>query len=126
MGNQLRIEQDSTSTAVRSHILGYFAYHQTDAILQSELGRHLLIRRSTMTNILDGMESEGLVTRDDYQQDKRQKLVRLTEKAKTLCSEHLRLVNAFEASLKSNLTEEELNWFFSITEKLNHILDTYT
>jgi DNA-binding MarR family transcriptional regulator len=79
-----------------------------------------------MTNILDGMESEGLVTREEYQQDKRQKLVRLTEKAKALCSEHLKLVNDFETSLQSNLSDEELKQFFAITKKLNQILETYT
>ncbi|ADY14715.1 transcriptional regulator, MarR family [Sphaerochaeta globosa str. Buddy] len=126
LGQQLRLEQEAASTAVRSHILGYFAHHEVEAVLQSELGNHLLIRRSTMTNILDGMESEGLVTREEYQQDKRQKLVRLTEKAKALCSEHLKLVNDFETSLQSNLSDEELKQFFAITKKLNQILDTYT
>lgn len=79
-----------------------------------------------MTNILAGMENEGLVTREDCLADKRQKQVRLTEKAKALCNEHLRLVNEFEDTLRSCLTEEELNQFFTITDKLNKLLDTYT
>jgi len=124
LGQQLRLGHDSTSTAVRSHILGYFAHHEKETVLQSELQQHLLIRRSTMTNILCGMEGEGLITREDCLTDKRQKQVRLTAKAKELCNEHLKLVNEFEDTLKKCLTDEELAQFFTITEKLNHQLDT--
>jgi len=124
LGQQLRLGHDCASTAVRSHILGYFANHEKETVLQSELQQHLLIRRSTMTNILCGMEGEGLITREDCLTDKRQKQVRLTAKAKELCNEHLKLVNEFEASLRSCLTDEELHQFFTITEKLNHQLDT--
>ena len=126
LGQQLRLGHDSASTAVRSHILGYFAHHEKETVLQSELQQHLLVRRSTMTNILAGMESEGLVTREDCLADKRQKQVRLTEKAKALCNEHLKLVNEFEDTLRSCLTDEELHQFFTITEKLNQLLDSYT
>ena len=124
LGQQLRLGHDCPSTAVRSHILGYFAHHGKETVLQSELQQHLLVRRSTMTNILCGMEDEGLITREECLTDKRQKQVRLTAKAKKLCNEHLKLVNEFEDTLRNCLTDEVLAEVFTITEKLNHQLDT--
>ncbi len=124
MGKQLRDEQHCAATAVRSHILGYFAHHHVHEVQQAVLQQHLGIRRSTMTNILSGMESEGLVSRVEDAQDKRQKRVVLTDTAKTLCNEHLALVNAFEKKLEQALTDEELNQFFAIADKLKTILET--
>lgn len=77
-----------------------------------------------MTNILSGMESEGLVSRVEDTQDKRQKRVVLTDTAKNLCNEHLALVNAFEKKLELALTDEELSQFFAIAEKLKTTLET--
>ncbi|MFA6732160.1 MAG: MarR family transcriptional regulator [Sphaerochaeta sp.] len=124
MGKQLRDEQHSAATAVRSHILGYFAHHRVEEVQQAVLQQHLGIRRSTMTNILSGMESEGLVSRVEDTQDKRQKRVVLTDTAKNLCNEHLALVNAFEKKLERALTDEELSQFFAIAEKLKTTLET--
>ena len=58
-------------------------------------------------------------------QDKRQKRVILTDAAKALCNEHLMLVNSFEATLRKALSDEVLEQFFAITEKLKTTLETY-
>jgi DNA-binding MarR family transcriptional regulator len=125
IGKQLRDEQSCAATAVRSHILGYFAHHNVQEVQQAVLQQHLGIRRSTMTNILSSMESEDLVRRVEDPQDKRQKRVILTDAAKALCNEHLMLVNSFEATLRKALSDEELEQFFAITEKLKTTLETY-
>lgn len=126
LDQKLRLEADGANTSVRSHILGYFAHRQIDSILQSDLARHFMIQRSTMTNILDGLEKEGLVTRQECKSDKRQKYVMLTDRGKLLCRQRLLVVDEFESELRSTLTDEELDKLLAIAKKLERKLDTYT
>ncbi len=124
MTSQLRLEQDSGNSAVQSHILGYFAHHQKSRILQSELQHHLGIRRSTMTNILKGMEKDGLVTREEHENDKRQKWVVLTDRARVKCDEHFQIIQEFEKTMAQGLSEEQLQQFFTIANHIRRNLET--
>ncbi len=124
MTKLLKLEEESSGSVVQSHLLGYFAHHQKNRMLQSELQQHLGIRRSTMTNILKGMERDGLIMREDSQEDKRQKWVVLTEPAKQKCAEHFHLVQEFELTMRQGLSEEQLQQFFAIADTIRRNLET--
>ena len=124
MTKLLKLEEESSGSVVQSHLLGYFAHHQKNRMLQSELQQHLGIRRSTMTNILKGMERDGLIRREDSQEDKRQKWVVLTEPAKQKCAEHFHLVQEFELTMRQGLSEEQLQQFFAIADTIRRNLET--
>lgn len=124
MTKLLKLEEESRGSVVQSHLLGYFAHHQKNRMLQSELQQHLGIRRSTMTNILKGMERDGLIMREDSQEDKRQKWVVLTEPAKQKCAEHFHLVQEFELTMRQGLSEEQLQQFFAIADTIRRNLET--
>ena len=124
MTKLLKLEEESSGSVVQRHLLGYFAHHQKNRMLQSELQQHLGIRRSTMTNILKGMERDGLIVREDSQEDKRQKWVVLTEPAKQKCAEHFHLVQEFELTMRQGLSEEQLQQFFAIADTIRRNLET--
>ena len=119
----LKLDLNTTQSAVQSHVLGYFAHSSRTCIEQRELQKHLGIRRSSVTNILKAMEKEGLIERRESEHDKRQKVVMLTEQAKEMCDAHLILVKQFESTLRQGISEEELRQFFSITEKMKYNLE---
>ncbi len=120
----LKLEHESSHSVVQSHLLGYFAHHKKTRFLQSELQQHLGIRRSTMTNILKGMERDGLILREETEEDKRQKWVVLTELAEQKCAEHFHLVQDFEAAMTAGLSKEQLQQFFGITDQIRRNLET--
>jgi DNA-binding MarR family transcriptional regulator len=120
----LKLEEESSASVVQSHLLGYFAHHQKTRILQSDLQQHLGIRRSTMTNILKGMEKDGLIAREEAEEDKRQKWVVLTESAEQKCAEHFHLAQEFELAMRQGLSEEQLQQFFAIADTIRRNLET--
>ncbi|WP_320122583.1 MarR family transcriptional regulator [uncultured Sphaerochaeta sp.] len=124
MTTLLKLEEDSSGSVVQSHLLGYFAHHQKTRILQSDLQQHLGIRRSTMTNILKGMERDGLIVREESEEDKRQKWVVLTDLAEQKCAEHFHLVQEFELAMRQDLNEEQLQQFFTIADTIRRNLET--
>ncbi|MDC7231558.1 MAG: MarR family transcriptional regulator [Sphaerochaetaceae bacterium] len=124
MTKLLKLEEESSGSVVQSHLLGYFAHHQKKRMLQSELQQHLGIRRSTMTNILKGMERDGLIVREESEEDKRQKWVVLTDLAEQKCAEHFHLVQEFELAMRQDLNEEQLQQFFTIADTIRRNLET--
>lgn len=124
MTKLLKLEEESSGSVVQSHLLGYFAHHQKNRMLQSDLQQHLGIRRSTMTNILKGMERDGLIVREESEEDKRQKWDVLTGLAKQKCAEHFHLVQEFELAMRQGLSEEQLQQFFTIADTIRRNLET--
>ena len=55
------------------HVGGY------DGIQQNEISKRLLVTPSNITKLLDKLEKEGLITRNLKQDDRRAKLIRITD-----------------------------------------------
>jgi DNA-binding MarR family transcriptional regulator len=55
-----------------------------DGLTQAELTERLDVEQATMANTLARMERDGLVERTPHAQDRRARLIRLTEKARAL------------------------------------------
>jgi DNA-binding MarR family transcriptional regulator len=66
-----------------------FALWQEDSIPIRELTKRTQLGKSTLTDMLDRMDMEGLVERKASDEDKRRTLVHLTEKTKKLHQKYL-------------------------------------
>ena len=55
------------------HIGGY------DGIQQNEISKRLLVTASNITKLLDKLEKDGLITRSTKKDDRRVKLIRITD-----------------------------------------------
>lgn len=109
-------------TGMRGLVLGYVVRNtQNDgAVYQRDLENWLHIRRSSVTNLLQGMEQAGFVKRCPVARDARLKSLTATEKGMA-CFEHIeRCINDFEQQLSAGVTEQELQAFQNTLEKFMH------
>lgn len=106
-------------TGMHSWVIGYL-YHNRDKkeIFQRDIETEFSIRRSTVTGILQLMEKNGLIVRESVNYDARLKKLILTPKAIALHETIEEEINEFETQLVKGLTEEEINIFLSILEKM--------
>ncbi len=110
-------------TGTHGYVLGYLAHHRDREQYQRDIEVAFSIRPSTATVILQTMEQNGLITREPAVHDARLKRIVLTEKALAL---HRRIQaehDETERLLRENLTAEELEIFFCVTDKLKTTLD---
>lgn len=106
------------TTAYHGRIIGYLYAHRDTDVFQRDIENHFGIRRSTVTKVLQAMESNGLITRTAVLSDARLKKLTLTRKAENMHEHFRKEIDAFEEMLSSGLTAEELESFFGITEKI--------
>lgn len=115
-------ELDRTK-GVHGWAIGYFYNNRNRDIFQRDFEEHFSIRRSTATGILQLMEKNGLITRESVETDKRLKKIMLTEKAIEIHNTIIKDIESREARLSRNLTDEELEAFFKIVDKIKANLE---
>ncbi|MCM1543775.1 MAG: MarR family transcriptional regulator [Ruminococcus sp.] len=108
-------------TAAHGRIIGFIANENRD-VFQRDIEKELNIRRSTATNILKLMEKNGLLTRESVSSDARLKKLVLTEKAQELHEAVLENFKTLEEKLRRGISQQELDIFFNVLDKLNQNL----
>ena len=109
-------------TGVQARILGYLYHHREQEIFQRDIEAEFLIRRSTVTGILQLMEKNGLIYRQPVARDARLKQLMLTEKAKEEQQRIEKRIDRFEAKLTQGISEEEMETFYRVTEQMKRNL----
>lgn len=110
-------------TGVQGRILGYLYHHQGKEIFQRDIEAEFLIRRSTVTGILQLMEKNGLIERQPVARDARLKQLKLTEKA---IEENQRIearIDRIEARLIQGISEEDMEIFYRVAEQMKRNLE---
>ncbi|MHA2021103.1 MAG: MarR family winged helix-turn-helix transcriptional regulator [Candidatus Thorarchaeota archaeon] len=85
-----------------------FALWQEDSIPIRELTKRTQLGKSTLTDMLDRMDSEGLVERKASDVDKRRTLVHLTEKTKKLHQKYLAVSKEMTEIFYHGFTNEDI------------------
>lgn len=80
------------------------------------------MRRATVTGILQLMEKNGIIVREENNVDGRLKRIRLTQKAINLRLKMKKNIQKVESNLLSDLSKEEIETFLKIMEKMSHNL----
>lgn len=96
---------------------------QKDELPIVELSRQTGLAKTTLTGMLDRLESQGLVTRGFDAKDRRQIIIRLTPKSQQLSSDYARVSDEMTAIFYNGLSEEEILRF---ERTLDHILKNLT
>ena len=65
-------------------ILGYLADHENEEIYQKDIEEKFCVTRSTVSKVLKGMESKGLLRRESVSSDARLKRLVLTEEGREI------------------------------------------
>ncbi len=110
-------------TGTHGRAIGYFYNNRHRDVFQKDFEKEFNIRRSTASKILSLMESNDLITRESVDYDARLKKIVLTEKALELQSVVDNAFTRMETKIKEGITEEELDVFFRVLEKVNKNLE---
>lgn len=81
-----------------------------DGIQQNEISKQLLVTASNITKLLDKLEAEELITRNNKSGDRRVKIIKITEKGSGLIDEIWADYNKTVNALTPNMTDDELQF----------------
>ena len=90
---------------------------------QKDFEQEFNIRRSTASNILALIEKNGLITRESVPYDARLKKIVLTQKALDIQCIVDKAFENLEETIKKDITDEELQMFFRVIDKINNNLE---
>ena len=86
---------------------------QNEGISISSLSAQTSLANTTLTNMLDRMENIGLIVRKPDPKDRRNKLIALTEKAKSLQDDYTRISQQMNEIYYTGFTDAEIMQFES-------------
>ncbi len=110
-------------TGTHGWAIGYFHRNTDKDIFQKDFEKEFDIRRSTASNILSLMEENGLIKRESVPYDARLKKIVLTEKALQINQVVMDAFDRMEKTVKKDISEEELDIFFTVLDKINNNLE---
>ncbi len=96
-----------------------FALWKSDNVPIQELVRRTSLSKSTLTSMLDRLEEQGFVVRVPSERDRREILIRLTDKDRSLQDTYEKVTEQMAQISLSGLTEKEIRAF---EETLRRIL----
>lgn len=103
---------------VHGWAIGYLYENRNNDVFQKDFEAALSIRGSTSSSILKNLESKNIIERKSVDYDGRLKKIVLTERA---IGEHEKIMAEIadrEKRLRKGLTEQEIDCFFTVIEKL--------
>ena len=109
-------------TEMQVKVLGFLAHNRDQEICQKDIEEAFYIRRSTASRLLKRLESQGFIVRQPVERDARLKRVATTPKADALCQQVMERIDSVESLLTRGLSQEELEQFLTIVEKLKRNL----
>ena len=95
-------------------------YRRRKPMSQNELSKEMHLSNQTVTSVVDNLEKRGLVTRSIAENDRRKRLVTLTEEGRVVGRRVGRTMRQAELSAFSVLTKEEQAVLVNSMEKLWH------
>ena len=121
LDNAITKATEENITSVQVLILG-FIDESKEAIYQKDIEKQFDIRRSTVTNILHGMEKQELIIREAVNNDARLKKIILTSKAKLILNSLNEEVTKTQQLLIKDIPERDLEIYFSVIKKMKENL----
>ncbi len=115
---------DEALTGINRFIIRHLAHHRNEDIFQKDLEEVFSARRSTMSVVLNRMETKGLLTRTAVKQDARLKKITLTEKGERSYEEMESAIAALETKLMHGFSPEEKNTLLFMLKRVRQNLET--
>jgi len=89
-----------------------------DGLIMSRLGQKLFLEKSTMTGVIDKMESDGLVKRQTDENDRRALRIYLTPRAVRLNEVIFQVIDEAYSHLSVNLSPREIATAVKVTQMI--------
>lgn len=111
-------------TGTQSRVLQYISDEsKVREVFQKDIEEAFQIRRSTVTQILQLMERDGLIVRESVERDARLKMLILTPKAYEIQKVMEGQISDMEEKLTKNLSGEEKEMLLTILGKIRKNLE---
>ena len=95
--------------------------HQ-ELLTQKDLAEHLQVDKSFIVNIIDHLSAEGYVYRERNEKDRRQQVIKLTDKAKETVPKVREVIDNLNARCLENLTPEQVGAFMEALNQMDENL----
>ncbi len=109
-------------TLTQTRVMGFLAEMGGQAT-QKEIEEDFQVSHPTVVGLVSRMEQKGLVTTCPDLMDRRNKLVKLTERALEIGQEIDMTVQQHDAELLRGFSEEEQETLYRLLERINRNLD---
>ncbi|MBK0383288.1 MarR family transcriptional regulator [Pedobacter sp. SD-b] len=93
-----------------------------ESLTQKEIANLLQVDKSFMVNMIDYLENNGFVIRKTNNNDRRQYLIKLTEKSKGILPQINQVFVAVNQKALKSLSQNTVNCFFEVLETLQNNL----
>lgn len=114
--------EEGRISSARMRLLMRLALHHRltgEGLSPSEISRFLGVSRNTVSSLLNGLEEQGLVTRDLHPTDRRQFIITLTPEGQRLHATHAPRFAHYMKNVFSALTPDEQATLLDLLKKLN-------
>lgn len=116
LSNQLLSPYDLTSSQFKILMVLYHA--QGDSVRQTDIETKFSMTNPTVTGLVQKLEAKELVRRVPNPEDRRSKVLVLTERAMARKDELLTLADSLEREMTAKLTEDEYSQLAALLMKL--------
>ncbi len=99
------------------NILMILRHDEGKGCAQQELSRLLLVSRANITKVIDGLEKRGLVIRTSSKEDRRTRVIKLTEAGEDLASRVVPRQNEETVRVTARLTRTEIGLLSKLLPK---------
>jgi DNA-binding MarR family transcriptional regulator len=105
------MDLDMAMTGARYTLLMTLHFARENLMAQNEISRELNVSRTNITNLIDGLERDGLVQRVPNPADRRVSYAKLTELGSALCEKLMPRMTEVMTSATRDFTPEERSQF---------------
>lgn len=116
LSNQLLLPYDLTGSQLK--ILMVLYHTPGDSVRQADIEAKFSMTNPTVTGLVQKLEAKGLVKRIPNPEDKRSKVLVLTERSMVMKDELLALADSLERQMTANLTSAECDQLAALLAKL--------
>lgn len=116
LSNHMLVPYELTHTQYK--ILMVLFRNKGKQIRQADLEAHFSMTNPSVTGIIQNLEKKGLLERVQHPDDKRSKLLKLTEQAISIEKELYALGESIEMQITKNLTAEESKQLIVLLKKV--------
>lgn len=99
-----------------------YIINSDEEVLQCDLEKAIKLRRATISGVLKTMEKKNLITRVISSKDARVKKIILSDKTKKMYLESKAKLEALEELITSNISDNEINIFLEVINKMQENL----
>ena len=100
-----------------------FFLEEKDNVCQHDIENELSMTRSAVSGMLDGMESDGLIVREKTDDDKRRRIICITDYGKSKLNAARKQISETEALVLSALSGDEKKQLIAMLDRIRNVLE---